>query len=171
MTKYISSNNDDTIYGRIYASPKLHVSTNLKPRMWASGGAWSNYNIHSNPTPWPEMTSWQTLARNLSYKHFMISQFGSCENILCINSFHFTIRSQICTCRDSSAVAACAKLWPDLIIIWYAMITSGFTRCGLWAHKPLWNGSQATWCTPGKDITDPPIEMGSLRNVPFVCIY
>ena len=45
------------------------------------------------------------------------------------------IRSQFCTCHDSWAVVACAKLWTDLIIIFHVIVIYIFTRLGLWAHK------------------------------------
>ena len=40
-------------------------------------------------------------------KVLFVYTFYSCEDI----------RSQICTCHDSSAVVACAKLRPDMIIV------------------------------------------------------
>ena len=42
------------------------------------------------------------------------------DNLFCSNlasNYPYPIRSQFCTCHDSSAVMACAKLWPGLIII------------------------------------------------------
>ena len=45
------------------------------------------------------------------------------------------IRSQFCTCHDSSAVMACAKLWPDWDIIFHKTVTCIIKRFGLWAHK------------------------------------
>ena len=32
------------------------------------------------------------------------------------------IRSQVCTCLDSSAVMACAKFWPDLFIVFHGKV-------------------------------------------------
>ena len=61
------------------------------------------------------------------------------------NSYRFKhhsydpIRSQICTCPDSSAIVACAKLWPDLITIIKARATWNFMRFGLWALKAFVN--------------------------------
>ena len=44
----------------------------------------------------------------------------SCKKFFCFNhDSHNPVRSQICTCHDSWAVVACAKLWPDLIIIFH----------------------------------------------------
>ena len=40
----------------------------------------------------------------------------------------FSISLQVCTCHDSSAVVACAKLWPDRIIIFHIKNTRKFTR-------------------------------------------
>ena len=52
------------------------------------------------------------------------------------------IRSQFCTCHDSSAVVACAKMRPDWMITiemrWYRI----FTRFQWGAHKLLCNGPQ-----------------------------
>ena len=45
------------------------------------------------------------------------------------------IRSQFCTCHDSWAVMACAKLWPDWIMKIKFKIQNVFTRFHLWAHK------------------------------------
>ena len=72
-------------------------------------------------------------------------------------NFDYTIRSQFCTCHDSWAVMACAKLEPDLIIIfhlrWAVMACAKLepdliiifhlstkcfcTRLGSWAHTPF----------------------------------
>ena len=38
------------------------------------------------------------------------------------------IRSQFCTCHDSSAVMTCAKLWPDVIIIFHVKSMCTVTR-------------------------------------------
>ena len=49
------------------------------------------------------------------------------------------MRSQICTCHDSPAVMTCAKLRPDLIIIFHARATQIVTRLGsktVWAMGP-----------------------------------
>ena len=54
------------------------------------------------------------------------------ENFYSNHYSYATIRSQFCTCHDSSVVMACAKLWPDH----YCSQKSNtylFTR--LWAHK------------------------------------
>ena len=46
------------------------------------------------------------------------------------------IRSQTCTCHDSWAVVTCAKLWPDLAIIFHVRaIIFFFTKFEWWAHK------------------------------------
>ena len=48
-----------------------------------------------------------------------------------------------CTCHDSSAVVACAKLWPVLIIISRIRATYVFTIFRLWMNKPfVWNVHQ-----------------------------
>ena len=44
-------------------------------------------------------------------------------------------RSQCCTCHDSWAVVACAKLWPHLTIIFHVRVTCNLTRFRLWALK------------------------------------
>ena len=74
-------------------------------------------------------------------KGFMSSWPKSYETSFCFNMFNFhsnkPIRSQICTCHDSSAVMACAKLWPDIINCLHVRARHIFTRFGLWAHKML----------------------------------
>ena len=52
------------------------------------------------------------------------------------------IMSRSCTCHDSSAVVACAKLWPDLVIIFQVRATRNFTRLNHGLINPLWNGPQ-----------------------------
>ena len=60
----------------------------------------------------------------------------SCGNSFCCNSnSNNPIRSQICTCHDSSAVMARAKLWHDQINIIHKTATHIFTKFGLWARK------------------------------------
>ena len=50
---------------------------------------------------------------------------------LSLNCYSYdSSRSQICTCHDSSAVVACAKLWPDQVIIFHITVTYIFTRFG-----------------------------------------
>ena len=67
------------------------------------------------------------------------------QNYFC-SVFHFNeaIRPQICTCHDSSAVMACAKLWPDLTIIFHTRARNIFKQFGSWAHKLFvtWVGSR-----------------------------
>ena len=50
------------------------------------------------------------------------------------------IRSQICSCHDSSAVVSCASLWPDMTIIYYLRMTLIFKRLNHDLMYPLWNG-------------------------------
>ena len=61
-----------------------------------------------------------------------ISQTGSfCSDI----DSSGPIRSQFCTCHDSSAVMACAKLRPGLIITVYVRTIWFMTKFGLWTDK------------------------------------
>ena len=53
--------------------------------------------------------------------------------------------SQFCTCRDSSAVMTCTKLWHDLIISFHWRAMHIFPRFGLWAHKPFVKWAQKSW--------------------------
>ena len=47
---------------------------------------------------------------------FLSSWLKSCDNYLWSNfDYKYPIRSEVCTCHDSSNVVACAKLWPDRI--------------------------------------------------------
>ena len=72
------------------------------------------------------------------HKWFMHSWLQLPQDSFSSNSyFDNSIRFQFCTCHDSSAVMACAKLWPDLIIKFHKRARQIFTRYGLWAHKPL----------------------------------
>ena len=72
------------------------------------------------------------------------------------------IRPQFCTCHDSSAVMACAKLWSDWIIHIKCRAKRIFTRFQSWAHeefvkwsKDRWgrhmNGTQQQLDTPAKE--------------------
>ena len=45
------------------------------------------------------------------------------------------VKSQICTCHDSWAVVACAKLWPDWIIRIQTKPKGIFSRFQWWADK------------------------------------
>ena len=60
-----------------------------------------------------------------------------------INSFcssfdsNYSISSHFCTCHDSLAVMACAKLWTDLIIIFHMRAVNIFTRFVIWVRKSL----------------------------------
>ena len=55
--------------------------------------------------------------------------------------FHGTnngsIKSQFCTCHDSSAVMACANLWLDRAIKIKIIRKRIFARFQLWAYKPI----------------------------------
>ena len=84
----------------------------------------------------------QSLAENgqvpryLFHKGIMSSLSKSRENESCSNlKDNDQIRSQFCTCHDSSAVVACAKLWYGLIIRNTIPTRRIFTRFQLWAHK------------------------------------
>ena len=76
-------------------------------------------------------------------------------------------RSQICTCHDSSAVMACAKLWTDLISIFYIRAMHTFIRLDNEFMTYLWNGSQksltATNLTPQIFFLD--VLMAMLANL------
>ena len=83
---------------------------------WACGAGIRNYIIKTlwGVITYPCLDScfWHT---NHVYSHqgFMSSWLKSCENIFCDNfNSHAPIRSQFCTCHDSLAVVACAKLEP-----------------------------------------------------------
>ena len=79
---------------------------------------------------------WET-PRDPFDKKFISSQLEFLNNSLVYDSdFDNPIRSQICTCHDSSAVVTCAKLWPDWMINLTVWTTWFFTRFGQWAHKP-----------------------------------
>ena len=72
------------------------------------------------------------------YKCFINSQMKSHDNLFCSNltsNYPYPIRSQFCTCHDSSAVMACAKLWPGLIIIVLERTICILQKIGWWIHK------------------------------------
>ena len=48
-----------------------------------------------------------------------------------------SVRSQFCTCHDSSAVMTCAKLGPDQIMIFQVKVTWIFTRFGFVPKSPI----------------------------------
>ena len=52
------------------------------------------------------------------------------------------IRSQFCSCHDSSAVVAWAKLWPDWIIILHNRATYILQNMDYGLINHLWNGPQ-----------------------------
>ena len=63
---------------------------------------------------------------------------------ICSNfDFHNPIRSQFCTCHDSGAVVACAKLWPDQMIAFHLMeeqqdLDHEFVKhFGKWCQRPF----------------------------------
>ena len=58
------------------------------------------------------------------------------------------IKSQICTCHDSSAVVACENLWHDLIIRKQIRANWFHPRFQLWTHKPFVQRSKKySWLT------------------------
>ena len=59
------------------------------------------------------------------------------------SNLNYQIRSKICTCHDSSAVVACATFRSDWITIPHSRCRCIFAKCGLQAHKTLWDGSRA----------------------------
>ena len=50
------------------------------------------------------------------------------------NKIYYQIRSQRCTCHDSSAVVTCAKLRPAWIIRMEFRVKTIYARFELWAH-------------------------------------
>ena len=60
------------------------------------------------------------------------------KNTLCFNyNFRDPVRSQMCTCHDSWAVATYAKFWSDWIMIIQGISTYIFTRFELWSLKRI----------------------------------
>ena len=75
----------------------------------------------------------QVMISDSFHNGLMSTWLKPCENYFCLNfHFNYSIQSQICTCHGSSAVVACAKLWPDLIIIRHSWTRCIFTKFGLW---------------------------------------
>ena len=78
------------------------------------------------------------IAWDTFHKWFMSSWMKSYENVFCFNlDLSHTIRSQMCTCHDSLAVMACAKLWsdwPDLIINFHTRKKTIRIRSGFGYH-------------------------------------
>ena len=53
-------------------------------------------------------------------------------------SSQVTIRLRFCTCQESSALLACAKLWPDVSLfcmLWHASVWNGMGPTGPWMEK------------------------------------
>ena len=103
-------------------------------------------SVLSTSSPWQQ----QEQGRHSQISQtFMNSYSKSCQNSFC-SRFKMIdlISSPLCTCHDSSAVVTCAKLWPDLVIIFHVISTCNFTRFELWAHKLFvrWvSGTQYNW--------------------------
>ena len=47
------------------------------------------------------------------------------------------IRPQFCSWHDTYVVVACAKVWPDLIIVFHGKVSRIFKRFMLWVHTEL----------------------------------
>ena len=60
-------------------------------------------------------------------------------------SISILIMSQFCTCHDSSAVVACAKLWHDWIIIFHTGTPLNFKRLDYGLTNLVWNGSAVAY--------------------------
>ena len=63
---------------------------------------------------------------HIFHKEFMSSWFESCENSLCFDCNFNHPKSLIRTCHGSWAAVTCAKLWPDLIIIFLVRLSDMF---------------------------------------------
>ena len=87
-----------------------------------------------NASKSPAMASATGIGTTISQSHpkliIEISQQFVCSKF---DSNH-PIRSQFCTCHDSFAVMACAKLWTDWMIIFHGRARYIFTKFQLWAH-------------------------------------
>ena len=69
------------------------------------------------PLPGTWWTSCRSIQEHLSSTIYKLFSSKPCENNLFASVGSDAIRPQICTCHDSWAVVACAKLWPEWIII------------------------------------------------------
>ena len=78
---------------------------------------------------------WYQKQRTISLMHYeFITEILT--NIFCCNSnSNGPIIPQFCTCHDSWAVMACAKLWNDRTIIVYIKAIFVDRRFGLWPYK------------------------------------
>ena len=95
-----------------------------------------------------------------------VSWKQSCKNMNCsyVNN-HNQIRSQFCTCHDSSAVMTCAKLWPDWIIkIKLKELKRTFTimRSKIMGEMGLWH--TYTGIIQGKELS----QWGTMLNCNIV---
>ena len=84
------------------------------------------------------------LTYDFTHKPFLSLKY--CKNYICCTfNSDDPISSQFCTCHDSLAVVACAKLWTALIIIFHIQATHiltvlhyyGLRNCcmmGVWLH-------------------------------------
>ena len=75
-----------------------------------------------------------TISQSMYELIIEISKIALCSNLCSDDPFW----SQICTCQDSSAVMACAKLGPDLIIIFHVRV-----------KYKIWVMSSSTLCELG----------------------
>ena len=103
-------------------------------------------------------SQWKSISnmhpRNSFHKVFMSSWSKSHKDKCCfyLKNNHL-IRSQFCTCHDSSAVMTCANVWPDWIIRITITVKIFFRRFRIWTHVLFvrWvlgpNVLEALYCT------------------------
>ena len=86
---------------------------------------------------WPGRDELRMNKLRSAWTHFTNNFWAHNPNLvtnICALDFNSNvlIRSQLCTCPDSSAVRTCAKLWPDSILIFWESATQVFATFWLW---------------------------------------
>ena len=111
---------------------------------WWLDWCWPTSHCMAPHKNWTRWTVWGETQGRLS------SPSKYCENVFRFNfDLIDTIKLQFCTCHDSSAVMACAKLWTDQIIILWVRPKYFFSQD--LAHKPF-----VKWAPDGgHDIGNP----------------
>ena len=77
----------------------------------------------------------------ISYLSNIFYECSVCSNF----DSNVPIWTRFCTCHDSSAVMACAKLWHDLMTIFHVRATCISTSLRSWAHKLFVHDDVIKW--------------------------
>ena len=92
---------------------------------------------------WDYPCGWRSQGRKCCQRFISLQRKFPEKNIFI--SISILIMSQFCTCHDSSAVVACAKLWHDWIIIFHTGTPLNFKRLDYGLTNLVWNGSAVAY--------------------------